>query len=132
MIHHHTRSAIFSFDAQDRFVASTSIDDWLKKLVQGAEHVDLSRIRSPVLAIYAAPGSGEVLCPWWQTLDSTSRARCQKMFQASERVVGPLRDDFRDKVANERTVWIPGSRHYVFLTNPGEVTHEMLEFLSRS
>jgi pimeloyl-ACP methyl ester carboxylesterase len=124
--------ATLSFDAQDRFVASTSIHDWLTTLEQGAEHVDLSQIRSPALAIYAVPGSGEVLCPWWQTLDPTSRARCQRMSQAIERVLGPLRNDFRDKVANERTVWIPGSRHYVFLTHPGEVTHEMLEFFSRS
>jgi len=27
---------------------------------------------------------------------------------------------------------IPGARHYIFLTNPGEATHAMLEFLSGS
>jgi pimeloyl-ACP methyl ester carboxylesterase len=120
------------FDAQDRFVASTSIEDWLKKLERGAEHVDLSEIHAPALAIYAVPGSGEVLCPWWQALDPTSRARCQKMLLAVERVLGPLREDFRNKVANTRTVWVPGARHYVFLTDPGEVTHAMLEFFSTS
>jgi non-heme chloroperoxidase len=124
--------ALLSFDAQDQFVASTSVDDWLKKLEQGAEQVDLSQIRSPALAIYAVPGSAEVLCPWWQTLDSTSRARCQKMFIAIERVLGRLRDNFRNEVANERSVWVPGARHYVFLTDPGEVTHAMLEFFLTS
>jgi pimeloyl-ACP methyl ester carboxylesterase len=33
---------------------------------------------------------------------------------------------------NARVVTIPGARHYVFLTDPGEVTHAMLEFFATS
>jgi non-heme chloroperoxidase len=124
--------ATVEFDSQDRFVASTSVDSWLKRFEQGTERVDLTRIRSPALAIYAAPGSPEVLCPWWQALDPTSRARCQKRFIAINRALSRLHRDFQEKVPNARAVTIPGARHYVFLTDPGEVTHAMLEFFLTS
>jgi pimeloyl-ACP methyl ester carboxylesterase len=124
--------ALLEFDSQDRFVASTSIDSWLKRFEQGTEQVDLTQIRAPALAITAAPGSAEGLCPWWHNLDPTSRARCQKRFVAVDRVLTRLYSDFQAKVPNARAVTIPGARHYVFLTDPGEVTHAMLEFFSTS
>lgn len=121
--------AIYQFDSNDRFVGSTSVEGWLKRLDRGNEAIDLTRIRTPVLALYAVPGSAEVMFPYWQTLDPTSRARCEKMFLALERVHSRLRSDFRDQVERARVVIVPGARHYIFLTHPGEVTHAMLDFL---
>jgi pimeloyl-ACP methyl ester carboxylesterase len=121
--------ATMSFDTGDRFVGSTSVDRWLERLTGGVEAMDLSEIRARVLAVYAVPGSAEVMFPFWQSLDPSARARCQKMFRAIESVLARLSRDFREKVTNARAVVIPGARHYVFLTDPGEVTHAMLEFL---
>jgi pimeloyl-ACP methyl ester carboxylesterase len=124
--------AVLRFDADDRFLASTSSSDWLKRFERGARRVELSRIRAPVLAIYALPGSAEVMVPWWQTLDAGSRDRARKMYSAIADVVTRLRSDFRERVSGARAVLVPGARHYVFLTHPGEVTHAMLEFLRTS
>lgn len=121
--------AILAFDANDRYLRSTTMEGWLEKAIQGAEPVDLRQIRAPVLSLYAIPGSAEVMYPYWQELDPTSRARGQKAFEALERLHTRLREDFRDRVERARIVLIPGARHYLFLTHPGEVTHAMLEFL---
>lgn len=124
--------AVNQFDADDRFVRSTTVDGWLEKAIKGAERVDLRQIGSPVLALYADPGSAEAMYPYWDTLDPTSRARGQKAFEALRRLHTRLREDFRGRVEHARTVIIPGARHYLFLTHPGEVTHAMLEFLAAS
>jgi hypothetical protein len=71
--------ALAKFDADDRPVASTSSDDWLKRLEAGTREVDLGRIRVPVLAIYANPGSSEVMVPWckaWISALVTASRRC--------------------------------------------------------
>jgi non-heme chloroperoxidase len=124
--------ALYQFDSDGQFVRSLSIDSVIDRLGRGTEPVDLQRIAVPVLALYAVPGSAEVLYPWWQTLDPTARARGQKSFEAVTRLTSRLRDEFRDQVPNVRVVIIPGARHYLFLTDSGEVTHAMLEFLTVS
>jgi non-heme chloroperoxidase len=121
--------AVLRFDANDRFVGSSTSGDWLKRLEAGTKQVDLRRIRAPVLAVYAIPGSAEVMLPYWQTLDASARDRAQKMYLAISSVLARLRGDFQERVAHARVVKVPGGRHYIFLTHPGEVTHAMLEFL---
>jgi pimeloyl-ACP methyl ester carboxylesterase len=121
--------ATLKFDANDRFVGTTTVAGWLEKAVRGTQRVDLRLIRAPVLALYADPGSAEVMYPYWETLDPTSRARGQKAFEALARLHSRLRSDFIAKVEHGRVVIVPGARHYIFLTHPGEVTHAMLEFL---
>jgi pimeloyl-ACP methyl ester carboxylesterase len=87
--------ALYEFGPEGQFVRSLSIDSVIDPLGRGAEPVDLHRIQAPALALYAAPGSADVMYPWWQTLDATAR-------------------------------------DYLFLTDAGEVTHAMLEFLTSS
>ena len=124
--------ATTKFDAGDRFLGSTTADSWLERLVRGTEEMDLAQNKARALAIYAVPGSAEVMLPFWQTLDPTSRARGHKMFRAIESVLARLQSEFRDQVPNARSMVIPGGRHYIFLTHPGEVTHAMLEFFLSS
>jgi hypothetical protein len=58
------------------------------------------------LALYAVPGSTEVLLPYWQALDPTARARGQKMFEALSRLHSRFRDQFRDEVPRARVVTV--------------------------
>ena len=51
------------------------------------------------------------------------------MYLAISSVLARLSSGFQERVAHARVVRLPGARHYVFLTHPGEVTHAMLEFL---
>lgn len=121
--------ALYEFGSQGEFVRSLSIDSVIDRLDRGTERIDLKRIRAPALALYAAPGSAEVMHPYWQALDPTARARAQKTFDALARLHTRLRNQFRDQVPNARVVIIPGARHYVFLTHTGETTHAVREFL---
>ncbi|HEX6433855.1 MAG TPA: hypothetical protein VFZ87_06420, partial [Gemmatimonadales bacterium] len=59
--------------------------------------VDLSRIGAPVLAIYAVPGTAEVMVPWWQTRDASAHDRARKMYSAISGVTTRLRSDFRKR-----------------------------------
>lgn len=67
--------------------------------------------------------------PYWATLDSTARTRAAAGFNAVTTLHERLGAQFREAVPHARVVDIPGARHYVFLTHPGEVEHAMLEFL---
>ena len=109
-------------------VAAASID---KVFQRGALPAELSRIQPPVLAIYAVGESAPVFYPFWNTLDPTSRARAQKSFGVISRTFAEQEERYRREVRDIRIREIPGARHYVFLTHPGEVRHEMLDFLLR-
>jgi non-heme chloroperoxidase len=121
--------ALYDFGPEGEFIGSSSIDSLLQRLDRGTESVDLRRIQAHILAIYAVPGSAEVAYPWWQTLDATARARGQKAFTALSSLHTRLREQFVAQVPRVRAVIIPGARHYIFLTDTGEVIHSMLEFL---
>jgi hypothetical protein len=69
--------------------------------------------------------------PFWNSLDPTTRARAQKSFEVISRTFAEQEERYRREVKEIRIRGIPGARHYVFLTHPGEVRHEMLDFLLR-
>ena len=123
-----TRS-MFVFDTADRFVRMARADSLMGWYLRGVAPVDLRRVRAPTLAIYAQLVSAEAMFPYWATLDSAARARGRTSFNAVTALQSRLRARFRKAVPHARVVFIPGARHYVFLTHPGEVEHAMLEFL---
>lgn len=123
--------SMFRLDASDTVIGRSAADSIDKVLQRGALPAELSRIQRPVLAIYAVAGSAPVLYPFWNALDPTSRARAQKSYQAISTTWAEQEDRYRQEVPEVRIREIPGARHYVFLTHPGEVRHEMLDFLLR-
>jgi non-heme chloroperoxidase len=123
-----TRS-MFVFDTAGRYVRTARADSLMGWYLRGVAPVDLRRVRAPTLAIYALLLSTEGMFPYWATLDSTARARARTVFNAVTTLQERLRTQFREAVPHARVVFIPGARHYVFLTHPGEVEHAMLEFL---
>lgn len=124
--------ALYEFGPKGEFLRGLSIDSVIDRLARGTEPVNLRRIKAPALALYAVPGSAEVMLPYWQALDPTARVRGQKTFQALSGLHSRLRGQFRGQVPGARVVIVPGARHYIFLTDPGEVAHAMLEFLDAS
>jgi pimeloyl-ACP methyl ester carboxylesterase len=87
------------------------------------------RMRSPVLAIYADPGTAPVAYPYWNSLDPTARAKTQKSFEIQRRITDGQIDRFDRSVERAHVVRMPGARHYLFLTHAGEVAHEIRAFL---
>jgi non-heme chloroperoxidase len=121
--------AMFEFDATSRFVRMARADSLMTWYDRGVAPVELRQVRAPTLAIYAQLPSAEAMFPFWAALDSTARAAAATSFNAVTALHERLRAQFREAVPHARVVYIPGARHYVFLTHPGEVEHAMLEFL---
>jgi non-heme chloroperoxidase len=121
--------SMFRYDASDTVIGRSAADSMDKVMQRGTLPAELSRIQAPVLAIYAVAGSAPVLYPFWNSLDPTARARAQKSFEAISRTFAEQEERYRQEVKHVRIREIPGARHYVFLTHPGEVRHEMLDFL---
>lgn len=101
----------------------------LRAMLAGIEPAPLTAIRAPTLAIYATPTSAEVMYPSWYAFDDSSRAQGQRVYSAVSAEHAFQRARFHREVAGSRQVIIPGARHYVFLTHPGEVANEMLSFM---
>jgi non-heme chloroperoxidase len=121
--------SMYIFDARGRYVGARRPDSLFAWYFRGVAPVDLQRVRAPTLAIYAQLPSTEGMFPFWATLDSTARAAAEMSFNAVTTLQERLRAQFREAVPHARVVYIPGARHYVFLTHPGEVEHAMLELL---
>ncbi len=121
--------SMFRFDRAGMATGRTAADSLDRILQRGTLPARLSGIRAPVLAIYAIPGSAPVMFPFWNTMDPTGRARAQRNYQTIAAAWRKQIERFRTEVEHIRIREIPGARHYVFLTHPGEVRHEMLDFL---
>lgn len=121
--------AMFAFDSAGRFLRPARADSLLLWYDRGLAQVDLRQVRAPTLAVYALLPSAEAMFPYWATLDTAARAQAKRSFAAVTTLHGRLRPQFRRAVPHARVVFIPGARHYVFLTDPGETEHTMLEFL---
>ncbi len=121
--------AMFAFDSTGEFLRSASADSLLLRYDGGVMQVDLRQVRVPTLAVYASLPSAEAMFPYWATLDSAGRAQGERSFAAVTALHGRLRPQFQQAVPHVRVVSIPGARHYVFLTDPAETEHAMLEFL---
>lgn len=120
---------IQTFDGSGTYLRPGNIDSLQSRLDRGIARVDFQQLRAPVLAIYAVPGTAETMFPYWAALDSASRERARTSYLAVRTLLDRLRVQFQRYVPHARVVVIPGARHYVFLTHPGEVEHAMLEFL---
>lgn len=98
-------------------------------LKRGELKLDRSRIRAPVLALWAQPKSVQDQYPYWSTLDSADRARLSASFALSQAVRRDQLAEFRREVPNARVVLVPAGRHFLFLSHRREVTEAMLAFL---
>lgn len=123
---------MFQVDEQDDVIGSRQAPELVKQFQDGALPVDFSRIKVPVLALYADAETASVAYPYWNSMDVTGRARLQKAFAMDRRVKADHIAQFTREVVPSRVVLIPGGRHYLFLTHPGEVAHEIRQFLAGS
>lgn len=108
---------------------SATAPETLRAMLDGIESAPLAKIRAPTLAIYAMPTSAEVMYPSWYAFDDSARRRGHTVYTAVSAEHAMQRARFKREVAGSRQVIIRGARHYVFLTHPGEVAHEILSFM---
>jgi non-heme chloroperoxidase len=121
--------AMFRVGADGIVQGSATAPETPRAMLDGIEPAPLSKIRAPTLAIYAAPTSAEVMYPSWYAFDDSARQRGRTVYAAVSAEHGVQRARFKREVARSRQVIIAGARHYIFLTHPGEVAHEILSFM---
>ena len=117
-------------DDEIRHLKSNGAPDLSTALERGARSSAFGRIRSPVLACWAAPRSVEDQYPYWPSLDSAERSRLQASFNDQQAVRRNHLQEFQAQVVGARVVEIAGGRHYLFLSHRREVATEMRAFLA--
>ena len=120
---------MFRVGPDDMVQGSATAPEVLPAMLAGIERAPLTEIRAPTLALYAAPTSAEVMYPSWYAFDQAERERGQTVYSAVSAEHAVQRARFQREVSNSRQVIITGARHYLFLTHPGEVVHEILSFM---
>lgn len=123
---------MFRLDAHDNVIGSQQAPDLSRQFQSGAMPAAFSQIMAPVLALYAYPETITVAYPYWNAIDAAAQARLRQTFLMSEQVIADQVAQFRRELPRARVVMIPGGRHYLFLTHPGEVAHELRLFLHGS
>ncbi len=121
--------AMFRVSADGIVQGSATAPETLRAMLDGIEPAPLTKIRARTLAIYAAPTSAEVMYPSWYAFDDSARQRGRTVYAAVSAEHALQRARFKREVVGSRQVIITGARHYLFLTHPGEVAHEVLSFM---
>jgi non-heme chloroperoxidase len=121
--------AMFRVGADDIVQGSATAPETLRAMLDGIEPAPLTKIRAATLALYAAPMSAEVMYPSWYAFDDSARQRGRSVYAAVSAEHALQRARFKREVVGSRQVIITGARHYLFLTHPGEVAHEVLSFM---
>ncbi len=121
--------AMFRVGADGIVQGSATAPETPRAMLDGIEPAPLTQIRAPTLAIYAAPTSAEVMYPSWYAFDDSARRRGRTVYTAVSAEHQVQRARFKREVVGSHQVIITGARHYLFLTHPGEVAHEILSFM---
>ena len=106
-----------------------------RKTADGTEAADYRRIMAPVLGLFAtSPGGAAELFRTtnYAALDSVTRAAADRFFGAVDARRRAGRDRFRAELAHGAVVELPGTGHFVFLTQPERVEREMRAFLAHT
>jgi non-heme chloroperoxidase len=112
---------------------STTWPGAFKAVGDGQEKRDYTKIRVPVLSIFAVPGQSAEPHPndppQCQPKDDQERAAIAAFDAATFVFIKRYQKSLLTAVPNARIVDLPGARHYVFLDREAEVLREMRPFI---
>jgi non-heme chloroperoxidase len=121
--------AMFRISADGTVQEPDRDPETLRWMLDGIEPAPLTQIHAPTLAIYATPTSAEVMYPSWYAFDDSARQQGRTVYAAVAAEHALQRARFKREVVGSRQIIITGARHYLFLTHPGEVANEILNFM---
>ena len=119
------------FDATGQYRRDVAGASTNLAIMHGETAPQYSRVRAPVLAIYAVERTVEQDYPWIHTL-VVGRGKAE--FQASRALLAERgweaaeRRRLRTTLPNARIVELAGASHYVFVSNADRVEQEMTQF----
>jgi non-heme chloroperoxidase len=96
----------------------------------GVKKPEYSRIRVPVLALFAGPPSLEDMAQRYKPQDAEQRGAMEEIYDVKARVGKKHRRDLQDGVPAARVVEIAEANYYIFLSNEQDVLQEIQAFVA--
>ena len=100
-----------------------------EQILAGMTKTDFSRIRVPVLAVYATPASPDSFPGCRSAADPAVRQACQELFDWTSKRLENSKKLVRSAQARAQVVELPGANAFVFLSNPTDVGRALEPFV---
>jgi len=120
-----------AFDATGEYRRDVAAPGTNLAIMHGETAPQYSRIRAPVLAIYAVERTAEQDYPWIHTLvvgRGKAELQASRALLAERAWEAAERRRLRTALPNARVVELAGASHYVFVSNADRVEQEMTQF----
>ncbi|HET6576983.1 MAG TPA: alpha/beta hydrolase [Gemmatimonadales bacterium] len=122
--------AIGRYDAGGRLVGDVTPARVDSLMLAGCGHPDYSAVRAPALVIDAVVDSAPQVFPLWARLDRAQRAAARRYTTILQQWAATERARVARELPGARVLELHGANHYVFASNPREVTEAMRAFLA--
>jgi pimeloyl-ACP methyl ester carboxylesterase len=123
--------AIGRYDSTGRLVGDVTPARIDSLVLAGCGHPDYAAVRAPALLIYAVADSAPQIFPLWAGLDAAARAAARRNTAVMRQWETRERTRASRELPRAHVLELHGANHYVFASNPGEVTGAMRAFLGR-
>jgi pimeloyl-ACP methyl ester carboxylesterase len=123
--------AIGRYDSTGRLVGDVTPARIDSLVLAGCGHPDYAAVRAPALLIYAVADSAPQIFPLWAGLDAAARAAARRYTAVMRQWETRERTRASRELPRAHVLELHGANHYVFASNPGEVTGAMRAFLGR-
>jgi pimeloyl-ACP methyl ester carboxylesterase len=123
--------AIGRYDSTGRLVGDVTPARIDSLVLAGCGHPDYAAVRAPALLIYAVADSAPQIFPLWAGLDAAARAAARRYTAGMRQWETRERTRASRELPRAHVLELHGANHYVFASNPGEVTGAMRAFLGR-
>lgn len=120
-------STIFAEDG--KVIRDITKDSTYAAIISSIEHPNYKAIQAPSLAFYGVPDSIRDLFTFYDLLDSSGRKTAVNLFPIAMLNTRRQIDRFKKEVSNGKVIELHRANHYVFISNPREVTSEIRKFL---
>jgi pimeloyl-ACP methyl ester carboxylesterase len=122
--------AIGRYDAAGHLTANVTPAAVDSLMLAGCGHPDYRAVRAPALAIYAVVDSAATLFPLWPSFNPHDRESAVHFTRILQEWAAKERARLSREFPRARVLELRGANHYVFASNPDQVTEAMRAFLA--
>lgn len=122
--------AVGRYDSTGRLVGDVTPARIDSLVLAGCGHPDYAAVRAPALLIYAVADSAPQVFPLWAGLDDAERAAARRYTAVMQQWERTERTRASRELPRAHVLELHGANHYVFASNPREVTGAMRAFLA--
>ncbi|HMK05483.1 MAG TPA: alpha/beta hydrolase [Ferruginibacter sp.] len=119
--------AVFAKDG--RYVKDITADSIYGIIMAGIEKPNYKAIQAPALSFFAEPDSVRDMVNFYDELDSAGRNSAMELFTLFQTYGRQQIDKFKAEVKAGQVIVLPRAHHYVFVSNPKQVSDGMRKFL---